>query len=279
VLPAVVPLSPQASVPAIMQTALGGDVATLKYLLDEGADAENADSFGFTPIHGAAFKGHAGVAELLLQHGVEPDAPHRGDGNSPLHRACWAADVSVEGQVGVIKALLNAGVDINVPNTKGQSCLDMAVDPQVITLVETLGGARLQTTGPPVTKKPSGGGTVELGFNSLDVKPAAAVENDCEENEQCTDLPELLEENKAKVRYLVCLHGMQHLHMQLSSRLVGQVFSRKGCKALVSDLVEGAPETPLADMCPCSCAKKNPKKGRRGSKPKQSTPARSVYDL
>ena len=82
---------------------------------------ENADSFGFIPIHGAAFKGHAGVAELLLQHGVEPDAPHRGDGNSPLHRACWAADVSVEGQVGVINALLNTGVDINVPNTKARA--------------------------------------------------------------------------------------------------------------------------------------------------------------
>ncbi|MGH0139783.1 UNVERIFIED_CONTAM: hypothetical protein FKN15_070094, partial [Acipenser sinensis] len=42
---------------------------------------------GFTPLHYAAFQGNRGLAELLLQHGADPNLPNDA-GQTPFHFAC-----------------------------------------------------------------------------------------------------------------------------------------------------------------------------------------------
>jgi ankyrin repeat protein len=44
------------------------------------------DEFGYTPLHGAAFKGHKEIAELLIVKGADVNAKNNG-GETPLD---WA---------------------------------------------------------------------------------------------------------------------------------------------------------------------------------------------
>lgn len=81
-------VSPEASLPAIMHVALGGNVELMEYLLAEGADADVPDSFGFNAIHGAAFKGHAQIAKMLIEHGVDAEVAHEEVRSGPGPSAC-----------------------------------------------------------------------------------------------------------------------------------------------------------------------------------------------
>ena len=64
------------------------DVAAL--LLERGADVDQADRAGFTPLHLAAANGRAELVELLLAHGADPsprtrtDVPVAAAGTTPL---------------------------------------------------------------------------------------------------------------------------------------------------------------------------------------------------
>ncbi len=66
---------------------------------------------GFTPLHLAAFRGHAAAVRALLERGADPEAMsrHRFVKVRPLHTAC-ALDVSVENP-DVVRALLEHGAD------------------------------------------------------------------------------------------------------------------------------------------------------------------------
>jgi ankyrin repeat protein len=73
-------------------------------------DAVGERSFdGWTPLHLAAFMGHADVARVLLDHGADIEAVAKnGIGNRPLH-AALAGKESPE----VIDLLLARGADVN----------------------------------------------------------------------------------------------------------------------------------------------------------------------
>lgn len=74
---------------------------------------------GFTPLHLAAFRGHAETVRALLERGADPEAMsrHRFVKVRPLHTAC-ALDVSVENP-DVVRALLEHGADPNGRNGEG----------------------------------------------------------------------------------------------------------------------------------------------------------------
>uniref|UniRef100_A0ACD5T9C6 Uncharacterized protein n=1 Tax=Avena sativa TaxID=4498 RepID=A0ACD5T9C6_AVESA len=80
-------------------------VATAKYLLDHGANPDNASYDGFSPLHYAAGSGHCDMVELLLAKGayVDPIGPN----GSPLHTA------ANKGQDGTMKILLDHNADYN----------------------------------------------------------------------------------------------------------------------------------------------------------------------
>ena len=50
-----------------MMAAMQGNVEHLGVLLDAGGDPDGKDSIGVTPLHWAAFFGHAGVCKRLLE--------------------------------------------------------------------------------------------------------------------------------------------------------------------------------------------------------------------
>jgi ankyrin repeat protein len=73
-----------------------------------------------TPMHIAAFEGHADILSLLLEHGVDVDSRGIAD-NTPLHRA------AENGKVEAGQYLLDRGADINARGATGQTPLFRAV--------------------------------------------------------------------------------------------------------------------------------------------------------
>ena len=83
--------------------ARGGHTETVQLLLDKGANANAADSYGRTALHGAAWGGHTEMVQLLLDKGANAKAA-TSDGRTALHGAAW------RGHTETVQLLLRAVV-------------------------------------------------------------------------------------------------------------------------------------------------------------------------
>jgi len=80
----------------------GGHIEVAKYLISKGADLEaRADSDGFTPLVAASYQGHTDLVKFLIACGADIHVDH----GAPLE---WAA---LFDQFGTVNALLDAGAN------------------------------------------------------------------------------------------------------------------------------------------------------------------------
>ena len=97
----------------LADAAEAGDMATVRSLLDSGADVNAAQRNGSTALHWAIYRDDAETVDLLIDRGADVTVKTR-EGISPLFMA------SLYGNVAVIQRLLDAGADANEagPNTE-----------------------------------------------------------------------------------------------------------------------------------------------------------------
>ncbi|CAE7728119.1 ANK1 [Symbiodinium sp. CCMP2456] len=107
----------------LSQAAADGCVETVRLLLKAGADKEELNTFGATPLYMAALCGHASVAQLLLEQRASPDTSTE-DGSTPLRMA--AAGNSEHGDLLTTQLLLQAGADKDRADDAGCTPLLMA---------------------------------------------------------------------------------------------------------------------------------------------------------
>jgi ankyrin repeat protein len=88
-------------------------------LIDDGADINEAQGDGTTPLHWAVYQIDNELSSLLLARGAEPDVINR-YGSSPLGEAVKVAAVDL------VDLLLDAGADPEAPNADGQTALMLA---------------------------------------------------------------------------------------------------------------------------------------------------------
>jgi hypothetical protein len=109
------PSSPAAS------AAAGGDVASMKRMLDAGLDPNVRDSTGYTPLIAAARAGNVSMIRLLKSRGADPNLRDAAVNSwTPLFHAVH------KDQPGSIKALLDAGANPNGADANGTTPLMMA---------------------------------------------------------------------------------------------------------------------------------------------------------
>jgi ankyrin repeat protein len=127
-------VDPATSVDLLSWAASGGSVASVRLLLERGADLDGG------ALHAAAATAAAPMVELLLQAGADVDGRDRDTGRTPLHTAvaAVAADPGADA-VAVVTLLVDAGADVNATTNDGASALDIA----------GVAGARRRAAGTP----------------------------------------------------------------------------------------------------------------------------------
>jgi ankyrin repeat protein len=81
----------------------------------------DVDEYDRSPLHRAAWRGHEGIARLLLEHGGGADVETKDKiGMSPLNHA------AMRGHEGVVRLLLEHGVDVETKDNIGMSPLNRA---------------------------------------------------------------------------------------------------------------------------------------------------------
>ena len=108
-LAAVVLLAAAAPSAPVADAAMRGDVATVRTLLQSGADVNAAQGDGMTALHWAAARGDAQIAGMLAYAGANAEATTRIGAYTPLHLASRAGSASV------VELLLDYGGDPEAP--------------------------------------------------------------------------------------------------------------------------------------------------------------------
>ncbi|KAJ1326901.1 ankyrin repeat domain-containing protein 50 [Microdochium nivale] len=100
--------------------------ASLKLLLDHGANIEDHDGEGLTPLALAARLGCGGAVELLLEHNAQVEARDK-LGRTPLHYAVYAAvHIQLHKPTQVLEMLLDSGAPIEAADNTGHTALSYA---------------------------------------------------------------------------------------------------------------------------------------------------------
>jgi len=97
---------------SLRQAAAAGDIEQVKTLIAKGADVNERDLGGKTPLHYACEKGHTEVAKLLISRGADVNAVSSDrimspDWRKPLHYAAMG------GHKQTVELLISKGADIN----------------------------------------------------------------------------------------------------------------------------------------------------------------------
>jgi ankyrin repeat protein len=100
--------------------AMDSDVASVRAMLADGADANQALGDGMTALHWAAKNGNREIAGMLIASGASVEARTRNGAHTPLHVAASA------GRAALVLQLLEAGANANATTTTGATALHFA---------------------------------------------------------------------------------------------------------------------------------------------------------
>ena len=102
----------QGSRPDLIDAASAGDTAAVRTALLDGADLEQRDERGWTPLMHAALHGHADIADALIIAGADVNA-RATDGSTALMAS------AVMGHEAIARSLVQAGADPSLRNGSG----------------------------------------------------------------------------------------------------------------------------------------------------------------
>lgn len=112
--------------------ATRGTVAEIQPCLDAGADVNEPNRVGYTPLTIAASRGDVSITRALLDAGADVDR------TDPNGTTALGAAVMSRAPMDVISLLVEHGADPNRVNQRGQSPLDLARKSSSVEIVSLL---------------------------------------------------------------------------------------------------------------------------------------------
>ena len=103
----------------LMLAALNNDLQTVRELIQQGAQINKRNDWGWTALLNATIKGNHTLVDYLLKNGASPHLSDN-DGRSPLMAAV------LNNHPKIVKALLNNSADVNKANRDGWTALSFA---------------------------------------------------------------------------------------------------------------------------------------------------------
>jgi ankyrin repeat protein len=142
----------EAKMTMLHAATMGNDTETIRLMIDAGLDVNAVDIGGYTPLINASQNGNAAAVRLLLSKGANVNSvsaqgdvqTHTGGRvkNGPLAQGKFTALLlaSAFGPPDLVKALLDAGADVNAQDVRGMTPLMLAVatDRQNPEIIRTL---------------------------------------------------------------------------------------------------------------------------------------------
>jgi ankyrin repeat protein len=117
----------------MFEACAAGEIDRVERLIAGGVPVNAHSDDGWTPLHLAAFFGHAKVTELLLAHAADVAARSRNaNGNTPLHAALAANQKMAAG------LLIGHGADVNSADAAGWRPLHLAAANNNLDVLRTL---------------------------------------------------------------------------------------------------------------------------------------------
>jgi ankyrin repeat protein len=111
--------------------ASGGFFASVKHLLEFGAEVNAVDDFPYTPLNWGANSGSLEVCEALIKNGADIDA----NGLALETPVMTAAD---KGHSNLVKAFIGWGANINATSREGHTLLHFCAKAELASLIELL---------------------------------------------------------------------------------------------------------------------------------------------
>jgi ankyrin repeat protein len=96
--------------------ALAGNIAAVHALISQGANVNERDIGGWTPLMSAAREGHAEIVQILLDAKAEVNLQANNGGTA-------LTDASLQGHLDIVKLLLNEGADVRLKLVNGIDAL------------------------------------------------------------------------------------------------------------------------------------------------------------
>ncbi len=116
----VAPRKPAAPAPvSLYAVAARGEIDAVRKMIANGANVNETDKEGSTPLHAAAYHGYADVMEALLDAGAKVDARDV-YGFTPLHAAAR------EGQLAAARLLVKRGANVDLTEESGLTPVQVA---------------------------------------------------------------------------------------------------------------------------------------------------------
>jgi ankyrin repeat protein len=104
----------------LIAAALAGQTQIVELLLDRHAAIEARNDRGLTPLHAAAYGGHADTVAALLEHGAAVDDNQNRYHTTPLIIA------AEDGHTDIVKLLIAKGANLEAVEANGYSALTQA---------------------------------------------------------------------------------------------------------------------------------------------------------
>ena len=112
-------LSEQTPSQSLHDAARDGDIDQVQLLISQGADVNEKNRMGWTPLHTAIRNRRQALIEPLIAKGADVNAKDN-SGQTPLHVAVYI------GQKDAVELLIAKGADVNIMGGRGDNALSLA---------------------------------------------------------------------------------------------------------------------------------------------------------